>query len=143
MIAAALMALGAGVLVALSRQVNARLALGSSALGASLWNHATGLAALVVAGAALGAVGGAGLRPQGSLGAVPVWAWAGGPLGVVFVAAGAWCVARIGAGPTATLMIAGQMLGGAALDLAAGAAGTGWRLTGVGLILLGVAAARR
>ena len=127
----------AGLLIGLSRQLNGRLALSTSALVASFWNHAVGLAALVAAGAALGA-----LRPQG-LSDIPGWAWAGGSLGVLFVAAGSWLIARIGAANTALLVIAGQMLSGVALDAVRGAEGSvSLRALGVALILAGVILAR-
>lgn len=127
----------AGLLIGVSRQLNGRLALSTSALVASFWNHAVGLAALVAAEAALGA-----LRPQG-LSDIPVWAWAGGSLGVLFVAAGSWLIARIGAANTALLVIAGQMLSGVALDAVRGAEGSvSLRALGVALILAGVILAR-
>lgn len=133
---AVLMAALAGVLVGVSRQVNGRLALSLSALTASFWNHAVGLAALLVAGLAMG-----GLAVPG-LAEVPAWAWAGGPIGVLFVAASSWLVARIGAANTAVLVIAGQMLAGALIDTVRGAEGLGWRVAGVALILAGVALSR-
>jgi transporter family-2 protein len=137
MTSAVLMALLGGALVALSRQLNGRLAEAASPLGASAWNHAVGLLALLLGGAAWG------LLPPAGLGDVPAWAWAGGPVGVLFVAAGAWLVPRIGAAATAVLVIAGQMLSGAILDTLRGAEGAGWRGAGVALILAGVALARR
>lgn len=131
----ALMAVAAGALVGLSRQLNGRLALAGTALGASFWNHLVGLAALLLAGAALG-----GLAWPAT---APGWAWAGGSLGVVFVAAGSWLVARLGAARTALLVIAGQMVSGAGLDALRGAGDGGLRAAGVALILAGVALARR
>lgn len=136
-----LMATLAGGLVGLSRQVNGRLALARGALGASFWNHVVGFGALLALALALRvATGQAGIAPS-VLGA-PAWAWAGGPIGVLFVAAGSWLVARLGAAATALLVIAGQMVSGALLDTLRGAEGAGWRLAGVALILAGVALAR-
>jgi bacterial/archaeal transporter family-2 protein len=135
MILAVLMATAAGVLIGLSRQLNGRLALETSALTASGVNHVVGFAVLVLAGLALGL-----LRLES---APPWWAWAGGPLGVLFVAMGSWLVARLGAAATALLTIAGQMLAGALLDTLRGAEGIGLRLLGVALILAGVALSRR
>jgi transporter family-2 protein len=137
MIAAALMATLAGVLIGLSRQINGRLALTRGALGASFWNHLVGAAALLAAAMALW---GTAARPDLSgLGSVPSWAWAGGPLGVLFVAAGSWLVARLGAARTALLVIAGQMTSGAILDsLRLGWDGTPLRALGVAAILAGV-----
>ena len=120
------MAALAGGLVGLSRQVNGRLALARGALGASFWNHAVGLRG---AGRArrsrCGSLTGRGAAsPPRSPGA-PLWAWAGGPIGVLFVAAGSWLIARIGAANTALLVIAGQMVSGALLDALRGAEGAG------------------
>jgi transporter family-2 protein len=133
-----ILALLAGVLVSLSRQVNGRLALETSPLVASFWNHLAGLAVLVAGGLAFG-----GLWPAGLAGA-PWTAWIGGPIGVVFIATSAIAVARIGATATALAIIAGQMVSGVALDLIQGAPGSGWaRVAGVALILGGMALARR
>ncbi len=128
------LAFAAGLLVSLSRQINGRLALSTSALTASFWNHLVGLVVLVAAGAALG-----GLVPPG-LGAAPWHAWIGGPIGVLFVAAGSWLIARIGAVNTALLVIAGQMVSGVVLDLIRGAPGDStMRAAGVALIIAGMA----
>ncbi|MCR8722675.1 DMT family transporter [Frigidibacter sp. ROC022] len=130
-------ALAAGMLVAVSRGVNGRLALATSPLVASFWNHLVGLLVLIAVGLA-----GAGLWPE-RVSAVPVWAWAGGSLGVVFVASGSWLVARIGAVLTAMLVIAGQMISGVLLDILRDAPGSGWaRAAGVVLILAGMVVAQ-
>ena len=138
---AVLMAALAGALVGLSRQLNGRLALSRGALGASFWNHLVGFGALLALGALLWAATGA--RPVGAgIAATPWWAWAGGPLGVLFVAAGSWLIARIGASMTALLVIAGQMASGALIDTARGAEGAPLRALGVAIILAGVVLAR-
>ena len=136
MILFAAMALAGGALVGLSRQVNGRLARATTPLVASFWNHLVGFAALALV--ALVALG----WPSG-LSGVPPWAWAGGPIGVLFAALGSWLLPRLGAARTALLVIAGQMVSGAALDTLRGAEGMGWRAGGVLLILAGVAVARR
>lgn len=112
---AILYALLAGVLVSLSRQINGRLSLSTSALTASFWNHIVGLAVLTALGLALG-----GIWPQGALDA-PWHAYLGGTMGVIFVASGSWLIARIGAINTAMLVIGGQMVSGVLLDLVRGA----------------------
>ncbi|EYD77544.1 hypothetical protein Rumeso_00710 [Rubellimicrobium mesophilum DSM 19309] len=134
------MAVLAGALIGLSRQVNGRLSLAKGALGASFWNHLVGSLALGTATLLLAL---AGTRPDLSgLAETPAYAWAGGTLGVVFVAAGSWLVARIGATMTALLVIAGQMVSGAMIDtLCHGAEGAPLRATGVLVILAGVALA--
>ncbi len=133
MIVFAGLAVLAGVLVGLSRQINGRLALSTSAMESSFWNHIVGLVfitsvALLLGGLFAGA-------PQAS----PWWAYLGGPIGVIFIAAGSWLIARIGAAQTALLIIAGQMISGVALDIIMGAPGSIWaRSIGVALILAGM-----
>jgi bacterial/archaeal transporter family-2 protein len=131
------LALVAGSLVSLSRQLNGRLALATSPLVSSFWNHVVGLAVLVLSGLVFG-----GLWPDG-LASAPWTAWIGGPIGVVFIAASSWAVARVGASNTALLVIAGQMVSGVLLDLAQGASGSALaRATGVALIIAGVLVTR-
>ncbi len=135
---AVLLALVAGTLVSVSRQINGRLALSTSALAASFWNHAVGLALLLAAGLIFG-----GLWPEGTATA-PWYAWIGGPVGVVFVAMGSWLIARIGAVNTALLVIGGQMVSGVALDLWRATPGDPWlRTGGVALIIAGMALLQR
>ncbi len=122
-----------GLLVSLSRQVNGRLALSTSPLQASFWNHLVGFVALTVVGLGVG-----GLLPSGASDA-PWHAYIGGPIGVVFVAAGSWLIARIGAVNTALLVIGGQMVSGVLIDMAMGVPGSPVaRIAGVVLILAGV-----
>jgi transporter family-2 protein len=137
MIAAIAMAVLAGGLIGLSRQVNGRLSLSRGALGASFWNHLVGFLALLAAALVLAL---ASNSPNiAGLAETPLWAWAGGTLGVIFVAAGSWLVARIGAARTALLVIAGQMVSGALLDtLRLGWDGAPLRAFGVAVILAGV-----
>lgn len=134
MTTAILFALLAGILVSLSRQLNGRLALSTSALIASFWNHAVGFAVLTVLGLLIG-----GLWPQGALDA-PWYAYLGGTIGVIFVASGSWLIARIGAINTAMLVIGGQMVSGVLLDIARGATDNlPLSILGVALIIAGMA----
>lgn len=127
-------ALAAGILVGLSRQLNGRLALSTSPLVASFWNHAVGFVFLTALGLVLGNL----LLPGAS--STPWWAYLGGPVGVIFVASGSWLIARIGAVNTALLVIGGQMVSGVLLDLLRGAPLTIWASAlGVVLILGGMA----
>ena len=127
------LAILAGVLVSLSRQINGRLALSTSAMESSFWNHIVGL--VFITGVAL-LVGG---LFAGEPAAAPWWAYFGGPVGVIFIAAGSWLIARIGAAQTALLIIAGQMISGVVLDIIMGAPGQLWaRTLGVALILAGM-----
>lgn len=138
MIFAAFIAFIAGGLVVLSRQVNGRLSLSTSALESSFWNHAVGAAALTLAALIFGGL----WTPR--IAEVPWWAWLGGTGGVVFIAASSWLVTRIGAAQTALLIIAGQMVSGVVLDIARGTAGSPVaRTVGVALILSGMWLSRR
>lgn len=128
----------AGVLVGVSRQVNGRLSLSTSPLIASFWNHIVGFVALSILGLSIG-----GLIPTGATDA-PWHAYLGGSIGVIFVAAGSWLIARIGAVNTALLVIGGQMVSGVALDLLQGvSAGLLASVLGVALILAGMALTQR
>ena len=123
----------AGILVSLSRQINGRLALSTTAMESSFWNHIVGLGFITIAALIFGGLFAG--TPQAS----PWWAYLGGPIGVIFIAAGSWLIAKIGAAQTAMLIIAGQMISGVVLDIAMGTAGNTWaRVIGVGLILAGM-----
>ncbi|SMY05978.1 DMT family transporter [Flavimaricola marinus] len=138
MVVFVLLAVSAGICVGLSRQVNGRLALSGSPMQASFWNHIVGFGALTLVGLIVG-----GLLPPAEAD-IPVWAWFGGPIGVVFVASGSWLIARIGAANTALLVIAGQMVTGVVLDMITGAPGNLLpRVAGVVLILCGMALTNR
>lgn len=133
---AALAILG-GVLVSLSRQLNGSLSMYTSALHSSYWNHIVGLAFITAIGVIFG-----GLFIGDPWGA-PWWAYLGGPIGFVFIAASSWAVLKIGAAQTAMLIIAGQMISGVVLDVLLGTAGnTVARIIGVALILAGMLVAR-
>jgi transporter family-2 protein len=128
----------AGVLVGVSRQVNGRLSLSTSPLVSSFWNHIVGLVLLTAVGLVIG-----GLVPPGAATA-PWHAYIGGPIGVIFVAAGSWLIARIGAVNTALLVIGGQMVSGVVLDLFRAAPPALWASAlGVILILAGMALTQR
>jgi transporter family-2 protein len=138
MIWAALIAFAAGGLVVASRQINGRLSLNTSALESSFWNHIVGLIALSLAAMIFGGL------LSADVAAVPRWAWLGGTIGVVFIAASSWLVTRVGAAQTALLIIAGQMVSGVVLDIFLGAAGSAMaRAAGVALILAGTWLSRR
>jgi bacterial/archaeal transporter family-2 protein len=129
-----LLAFTAGVLVILSRQINGRLAVSSTPLISSFWNHVVGFVFLSLVGLIVG-----GLIPP-NLGAMPWWAFSGGALGVVFVASGSWLLPRIGAVNSTLLVVAGQMIFSVLFDLVRGASITVWAAAlGVLLILAGMA----
>lgn len=123
----------AGMLISVSRQINGRLALSTSAMESSFWNHIVGLGFITCAALIFGGLF-AGEPTQ-----APWWAYLGGPVGVIFIAAGSWLIAKIGAAQTAMLIIAGQMISGVVLDIVMGAPGNPWaRGAGVALILAGM-----
>jgi transporter family-2 protein len=133
----AALAVLAGLLVGLSRQINGRLALSTSALESSFWNHLVGLVFITCIALAVGGLF------AGAPGDAPWWAYLGGTIGVAFIAAGSWLIPRIGAAHTAMLIIAGQMVSGVVLDIIRGAPGHTWaRVLGVSCILAGVWVAR-
>lgn len=137
MIVAIFYAVVTGLLVILSRQVNGRLSLSTSPMASSFYNHLVGF---IVMSAVLLAVGG--FWPA-SFSDIPSYVYLAGPLGVIFVAAGSWVVPKIGAVNTAVLIIGGQMIAGAAMDMADGATGAPvLRLSGLVLILAGIVLAQ-
>lgn len=137
MLGFAVLAVIGGGLVSLSRQINGRLSLSTSAMHSSYWNHVVGLTFITLIGLAAGSLF------AGDPWAAPWWAYLGGPIGFVFIAASSWAVTRIGAAQTALLIIAGQMISGVVVDIALGTAGdTLARITGVALILAGMTVAR-
>jgi len=137
MLGYAALAVLAGVLVSLSRQLNGSLSMFTSALHSSFWNHVVGFLFLTVVGIAIG-----GLFVGDPWGA-PWWAYFGGPIGFIFIAASSWAILKIGAAQTAMLIIAGQMISGVILDMALGMAGnTLARVAGVALILAGMLVSR-
>ena len=126
-------ALLAGILVGLSRQINGRLSLSTSAMESSFWNHIVGLAFITVTALFIGGLFAG--TPQNT----PWWAYLGGPVGVLFIATGSWLIARIGAAQTALLIIAGQMISGVVLDIVLGNAGNSIaRTLGIALIIGGM-----
>jgi len=113
------------------------LSIYTSALHSSYWNHIVGLAFITAIGVIFG-----GLFIGDPWGA-PWWAYVGGPIGFIFIAASSWAVLKIGAAQTAMLIIAGQMISGVVLDVLLGTAGnTVARIIGVALILAGMLVAR-
>lgn len=133
MIPFALMAFAAGLLIGLSRQLNGRLSLSTSAMEASFWNHIVGAIFLTIAALALGGLF------DGDLENIPLWAYLGGPIGVVFIAASSWLITRIGAVSTTMLIIAGQMIFGILFDILRDVPGNlSIRILGTALILGGM-----
>jgi transporter family-2 protein len=133
------LALLAGVLVSLSRQINGRLSLATSPMASSFWNHIVGFGILTVIALIFG-----GLWPADGPPDPPLLAYISGTIGVIFIAASSWLITRIGAVNTALMIIAGQMVSGVVLDAANGIAGTTWmRGAGVAMIIAGMWLAQR
>lgn len=138
MIEAVVLAFVAGGLVGVSRQLNGRLAVSTSALFASFCNHIVGFGLLTVIGLLVG-----GLIRDGAFSG-PWHIYFGGPVGVVFVALSSWIVGQIGATRSTMLIIAGQVIGGVALDLVlTGKPVSPAALCGIFLIVCGVLVAQR
>lgn len=84
-------------------------------------------------------------RPQlQPLRTVPWWGWLGGPAGAIYVTSVFLLIPRIGAAPTIALTVAGQQLASVAVDQYGllrlpRRRTTGRRLTGVAVLLAGVA----
>ncbi|NAW87075.1 DMT family transporter [Photobacterium halotolerans] len=100
-----------GICISLSRILNGRLSLSRTALLSSYWNHLIGfiflsLLVLLVHGNSFA-------LPQN----VPFSAYAGGAIGVLFVAINSLVLPKIGAMRTSLLVISGQMLVGVLLSL--------------------------
>lgn len=134
----------AGGATALQAPTNARLAAGlGSPVNAAFVSFLVGTVALGMLATALQT------RPDmQTVRGLPTWAWIGGLYGCVFVVSAAWGVPRYGAALVITLMVAGQLLAGLALDHF-GAMGVPrqpmslGRIGGVILVFLGVLMVRR
>ena len=137
----ALLAVGAGVCIALQPPANSRLreslghplsATAVSVLGTTL----TVLVAVLI------------LRPPvptaADAGKAPWWAWMGGPIGALFVLAGATLIRHLGAALYVALLVGGQLLCSLTLDHFAllglpQQSVTAGRVVGVLLVVAGVA----
>ena len=107
-----LLALVAGILIAIQAPTNAILAKASgSPVVAAFISFFVGTVAL---GAIVAATSGRVLAPE--LRNVPWYAWVGGLYGAVFVAVAAFAAPRIGIGVLLTAAIAGQLLAALILD---------------------------
>lgn len=133
-----------GMLTALQAPTNAMLAKPlNSPVNAAFVSFAVGTAVLLVAILALR------VRPDwGGVQALPWYAWMGGAYGAVFVVAAAFSAPRLGVASTITLMIAGQLVAGVAVDHFGGFGGEAKpvnlvKLAGVALVFLGVVLVRK
>jgi transporter family-2 protein len=137
-------ALLAGVLIAVQQAINGRVSRAAGSPTTAAWVNfmfgSLGLgAALGVAVAFLGA-------PLEGLPSGPWWIYAGGVIGVIFIAMAAWLVPIIGVLLFALVSIAGQLIGSLALDLllpTEGSQVTATLIAGLALALLAVLIAAR
>ncbi len=125
----------AGVCVVLSRTVNARLAAGSSELVSTWYNYVVGILMAILALLALG---------MGELSALPalsgpIWAYAGGLLGVFVVLLLNVTVARISALYMTLLLFMGQMFAGVVIDMLLTQSFSPQNLAGGALVAMGMA----
>ena len=135
-----LMALIAGVIIAIQQAINGRVGVATrNAFSAAWFNFIFGTTALVVASTINIASSNMALKsPAGA----PWWAFTGGLLGVIFIATSVWVVPRIGVLLFALISISGQLTGALVLDVFAPTDGTelGWQLfIGIGLTFLAIA----
>ncbi|MCG2837700.1 DMT family transporter [Photobacterium sp. WH77] len=100
-----------GICISLSRVLNGRLSLDRTAMLSSYWNHLIGFIFLSLL--VLPVHGSSFSLPQNA----PLSAYAGGVIGVLFVAINSFVLPRIGAMRTSLLVISGQMLVSVSLSL--------------------------
>ena len=133
-------AIGAGGVMALQPAVNGRLASQCNhPIQASVISFATGFLALLAVAILLRS----GVPSPSRLAALPWWAWGGGILGTYMVTVSLLVAPRLGATRWLALVLAGQITLSLLLDQFGllGYAQHGinlWRLTGVGLVVVGV-----
>lgn len=99
-----------GCCISFCRIINGRLAQDSSAVNASLFNHAVGFIFLSFIVYFTSSV------QVTTIMDAPLSLWSGGVIGALFVTLNSYVLSRIGATLTATLVIAGQLLTGVILD---------------------------
>jgi transporter family-2 protein len=133
-------ALLAGLAIAVQQAINGRVGAAARNAWTAAWLNFT--LGTVMLGAALGLAWGLTEFDPGELPAGPWWIYLGGAIGVLFIAAAAWVVQRLGVLLFALLTITGQLTGALLLDLLAPAAGVPIHLTLVaGVVLAAIAVA--
>ena len=133
-------ALIAGLAIAVQQAINGRVGATARNPWTAAWVNFT--LGTVMLGAALGIAWGLTDFDPGALPTGPWWLYVGGSIGVLFIAAAAWVVQRLGVLLFALLSITGQLTGALILDLVAPAAGVTFHLTlGAGVLLAAVAVA--
>lgn len=132
-------ALLAGVLIAVQQAINGRVSRAAGSPTTAAWfNFLFGTIGL---GAALGVAAAMLTLPLGGLPSGPWWIYAGGAIGVLFIAMAAWLVPILGVLVFALVSIAGQLIGSLGLDVflpTAGSQVTGTLIAGVAMALVAV-----
>lgn len=137
---AAAAALVAGLAIAVQQAINGRVGAAARNAWTAAWVNFT--LGTVMLGAALGLAWGFTEFDPGELPAGPWWLYVGGTIGVLFIAAAAWVVQRLGVLLFALLTITGQLSGALLLDWLAPADGVTFHATLIGgVVLAGVAVA--
>jgi transporter family-2 protein len=133
-------ALIAGLVIAVQQAINGRVGAAARNAWTAAWVNFT--LGTVMLGAVLGLAWAFTEFDPGSLPAGPWWLYIGGTIGVLFIAAAAWVVQRLGVLLFALLTIAGQLTGAVLLDWLAPADGVTFHVTLIiGVLLAGVAVA--
>jgi len=133
-------ALVAGLAIAVQQAINGRVGAAARNAWTAAWvNFTLGTVMLSVA---LGLAWGLTEFDPGALPTGPWWVYIGGSIGVLFIAAAAWVVQRLGVLLFALLAITGQLIGALVLDWLLPADGVYVHLTLVlGVALAGIAVA--
>ena len=131
-------ALVAGLAIAVQQAINGRVGAAARNAWTAAWVNFT-LGTLML-GAALGLAWAFTEFDPGELPRGPWWLYVGGTIGVLFIAAAAWVVQRLGVLLFALLTITGQLTGALVLDWLAPADGVSFHLTLVAGVLLAVVA---
>ncbi len=126
-----LLALTTGLLVVLSMSMNSALGKEIGVFRATAVNYTAGL----LGSGLLALVWGWSPWSEGTL--VPWWAWSGGFLGVIVVAASNLVLPRIPVVTATILLILGQLGTGLVIDALATGTLNGWQLAGAALVLAG------
>ncbi|MFM1965522.1 MAG: hypothetical protein RL134_1247 [Actinomycetota bacterium] len=131
-------ALVAGLAIAVQQAINGRVGATARNAWTAAWINFT--FGTVMLGAVLGLAWGFTEFDPGSLPSGPWWLYLGGTIGVLFIAAAAWVVQRLGVLLFALLAITGQLTGALLLDWLVPAAGVTFHLTLVAGVLLAAVA---
>lgn len=131
-------ALIAGLAIAVQQAINGRVGAAARNPWTAAWVNFT--VGTIMLGALLGLTWGLTEFDPGALPPGPWWLYLGGTIGVLFIAAAAWVVQRLGVLLFALLTITGQLTGAVILDWVAPAAGVTFHATLLAGVLLAAVA---